>query len=59
MKMFVLIVVSIHDYEYTHHVSFKDYDINMTIYYFIKNLFIKEKNIYIINVFILEKLMKI
>ena len=45
----------IHDYEYVHHVSFKDYKTKL----FYKKSIYKRKNSYIINVFIFEKLTKI
>ena len=47
----------IHDYKYINEVSFRDYNMVMSNILFYKKLFIKEKNICIINVFILEKLM--
>ena len=49
---------TIHDYKYVHEISFRDYNMNISNILFYKKLFIKEKNICIINVFILEKLMK-
>ena len=49
---------TIHDYQYVNEFSFRDYNINISNMLFYKKLFIKEKNIYIINVFILKKLMK-
>ena len=48
---------TIHDYRYINEISFKDY--NMTNILFYKKTVYKRKNIYIINVFILKKLMKI
>ena len=48
----------IHDYKYVNEISFRDYNMIMSNILFHKKLFIKEKNICIINVFILEKLMK-
>ena len=47
----------IHDYKYVNEIPFRDYNILRQIHYFIKKLFIKERNIYIIYVFILKKLM--
>ena len=49
---------TIHDYQYVNEISFRDYNMNISNILFYKKLFIKEKNICIINVFILEKLMK-
>ena len=49
---------TIHDYQYVNEISFNDYNMNMSNILFYKKLFIKEKNICIINVFILKKLMK-
>ena len=48
---------TIHDYQYVNETSFKDYNMIMSNILFYKKLFIKEKNICIINVFILSKLM--
>ena len=48
---------TIHDYKYVNEISFKDYNMNMSNMVFYKKLFIKEKNIYIICVCILKKLM--
>ena len=48
----------IHDYEYINEIPFRDYNMNISNMLFYKKLFIKEKNIYIINVFILKILMK-
>ena len=48
----------IHDYRYVNEISLRDYNMNISNMLFYKKLFIKEKNIYIINVFILKKLMK-
>ena len=48
---------TIHDYQYINEIYFRYYDINMSNILFYKNLFIKEKNIYIIYVCILNKLM--
>ena len=45
-------------YKYVNEVSFRDYNMNISNILFYKKIFIKEKNICIINVFILEKLMK-
>ena len=47
---------TIHDYQYVIEVSFRDYNINMSNILFYKNLFIKEKNIYITYVCMLKKL---
>ena len=46
---------TIHDYQYVNEISFRDYNMNMINVLFYKTT-IKEKNICIINVFILEKL---
>ena len=46
----------IHDYKYINEVSFKDYNMNVLNILFHKKT-ILEKNIYIKNVYILEKLM--
>ena len=49
---------TIHDYQYINEISFKDYNMNMSnMLFYKKKLFIKEKNIYIIYVCILKKLM--
>ena len=48
---------TIHDYQYVNEISFRDYNIIMSNILFHKKLFIKEKNICIMNVFILNKLM--
>ena len=48
----------IHDYRYVNEIPFRDYNMNISNILFYKKLFINEKNICIINVFILEKLMK-
>ena len=48
----------IHDYKYVNEISFKDYNMIMSNILFYKKLYIKEKNVCIINVFILKKLMK-
>ena len=48
----------IHDYKYVNEVSFRDYNMNISNILFQKKIFIKEKNICIISVFILKKLMK-
>ena len=48
----------IHEYRYVNEISFRDYNMNISNMLFYKKLFIKEKNFCIINVFILEKLMK-
>ena len=50
--------VTIHDYKYVNEISFRDYNMNILNMLFYKKLFVKGKNICIINVFILEKLMK-
>ena len=47
----------IHDYQYVNEISFRDYNMIMSNILSYKKLFIKEKNICIINVFILKKLM--
>ena len=49
---------TIHDYKYVNETSFRDYNMNMSNMLFYKKLFIKGKNIYMKNVFILKKLMK-
>ena len=49
---------TIHDYRYVNEISFRDYNMNISNMLFYKKLFINEKNICIINVSILEKLMK-
>ena len=46
----------IHDYKYVNKMPFRDYNMNISNILFYKKLFIKEKNICIINVFILKKL---
>ena len=46
----------IHDYKYVNEIAFRDYNINISNILFYKKLFMKEKNICIINVFILKKL---
>ena len=48
----------IHDYKCVNEVSYRDYNMIMSNMLFYKKIFIKEKNICIINVFILKKLMK-
>ena len=48
----------IYDYQYINEISFKHYNMNMLNMLFYRKLFIKGKNIYIIYVFILKKLMK-
>ena len=48
----------IYDYKCVNEISFRDYNMVMSNILFYKKLFIKEKNIYIINVFMLKKLMK-
>ena len=48
---------TIHDYKYINEISFKDYNMNMSNILFYKKLFIRGKNIYIIYVCILKKLM--
>ena len=48
----------IHDYKYVNEIAFRDYNMNMSNILFYKKLFMKEKNICIIYVFILKKLMK-
>ena len=47
---------TIYDYKYVNEVSFRDYNMIMSNILFYKKPFIKEKNICIINVFILKKL---
>ena len=50
---------TIHDYKYVNEISFRDYNMNMlNMLFYKKKLFIKRKNIYMIYVFILKKLMK-
>ena len=49
---------TIFDYQYVNEISFKDYNINMSNILFYKKTVYKRKNIYIINVYILKKLMK-
>ena len=46
----------IHDYQYVNEISFKDYNMNMSNILFYKKSIIKEKNIYVIYVCILKKL---
>ena len=46
---------TVHDYQYINEISLKDYNMNMSSMLFYKKT--KEKNIYIIYVCILEKLM--
>ena len=48
---------AIHDYRYVNEISFRDYNMNKSNILFHKKTIYK-KNICIINVFILEKLMK-
>ena len=48
----------IHDYRYVNEIPFKDYNMNISNMLFYKKTIYKRKNIYIINVFILRKLMK-
>ena len=49
---------TIHDYKYVNEISFKDYNMNMSnILFYKKKLFIRGKNVYIICVCILKKLM--
>ena len=43
---------TIHDYKYVNEIAFRDYNMNISNMLFYKKLFIKEKNICIINVFI-------
>ena len=45
---------TIHDYKYVNEISFRDYNMNISNLLFYKKLFIKEKYICIINVFILR-----
>ena len=47
----------IHDYKYVNEISFRDYNMNISNMLFYKKPFIKGKNICIISVFILKKLM--
>ena len=47
---------AIHDYQYINEISFRDYNMIMLNILFYKKLFIRGKNICIINVFILKKL---
>ena len=49
---------TIHDYKYVNEVSFRDYNMNISNILFYKKTIYKRKNICIINVSILEKLMK-
>ena len=48
---------TIHDYKYVNEISFRDYNMNLSNILFNKKTIYK-KNICIINVFILKKLMK-
>ena len=48
----------IHDYRYINEIAFRDYNMNISNILFYKKTIYKRKNICIINVFILEKLMK-
>ena len=50
---------TIFDYQYANEISFKDYNMNMPNILFYKKSIYKRKNIYIINVCILKKLMRI
>ena len=49
---------TIHDYKYINKVSFRDYNMNISNILFYKKTIYKRINICLINVFILEKLMK-
>ena len=49
---------TIHDYKYVNEISFRDYNMNISNILFYKKTIYKRKNICIINVFILKKLMK-
>ena len=49
----------IHDYRYVNEIPFRDYNMNISNMLFYKKTIYKRKNICIINVFILKKLMKI
>ena len=46
---------TIHDYKYVNEISFRDYNMNISNIFFYKKIIYK-KNICIINVFILKKL---
>ena len=48
----------IHDYQYVNEISIRHYDIIISNMLFYKKTIYKRKNIYIINVCILKKLMK-
>ena len=48
----------IHDYRYVNEIPFRDYNMNISNILFYRKTIYKRKNIYLINVFILEKLMK-
>ena len=50
---------TIYDYKYVNEVSFRDYNMNMSNMLFYKKAIYKRKKIYIKNVYILNKLMKI
>ena len=50
---------TIHDYRYINEISFRDYNMNISNMLFYKKTIYKRKNICIINVFILKKLIKI
>ena len=48
---------TIHDYQYVNEISFKDYNTNMlNVLFYMKTIYMR-RNIYIKNVYILEKLM--
>ena len=49
---------TIHGFKYINEISFRDYNMNTSNILLYKKIFIKEKNICIINAFILKKLMK-
>ena len=49
---------TIHDYQYVNEISFRDYNMNISNMSFYKKTIYKRKNIHIINVFILKKLIK-
>ena len=49
---------TIHDYKYVNEIPFRDYNMNISNILFYKKTIYKRKDICIINVFILEKLMK-
>ena len=49
---------TIHNYKYVNEIPFKDYNMIMSNILFYKKTIYMRKNIYIKNVFILEKLMK-